>query len=408
MYNMNDKIKILKNILLIIFFYLILFQNPLESVSGIFGNIDEAICISMVIAAIVKCIITRSVNLDNKRINMILCIIFITMLGIAGNLIYGYQLLKYAAKDAILMFKGLAVYISVPILFSNFKVDDYIGMLNIQLKVLSVVTFVLTIANVIFKFLPSDEIRFGFPTQQLIFSHPTYLASFGVLVIALLSVFMKEHKENWKYIVLMSIVMCTTGRSKVIAFIAAYLYVFFIVVVKQRKLNKNDFIIMVVLGSIFAVSQVVSYLTHIYWARSAVTVGSLQVAWDHFPIGTGFGTFANWVSGENYSPIYYNYGFEVVPGLRPDFYDFIADTFWPMILGQFGIMGLILFIIVVFNIYINISKNDDLYNYFGQISLLMYMLILSLAEASFTGPIAVAYLAIIAILGIKNKKTNEF
>lgn len=403
---MSDKIKILNKITLTVFLYLILFQNPLESVSGVFANIDEAICIAMVISAIVKCIITRSINLDSKRINIILCIIFISMLGISGNLIYKYQLLKYAAKDAILMFKGLAVYISVPLLFSNFKVDDYIGVLNIQLKVLSVATFILTVANIIFKFLPSNEVRFGFPTQQLIFSHPTYLASFGILVIALLSVFMKEHKENLKYIVLMAMVVCATGRSKVIAFIAVYMYIFFIIVVKKRKLNRNDFIILIVLGSVFAVGQIISYLNHIYWARSAVTVGSLNVAWDHFPIGTGFGTFGNWVSGENYSPVYYKYGLEVVPGLRPDFYDFIADTFWPMILGQFGIMGLILFFIIVFNIYKGIEGNNDLYNYFGQISLLMYMLILSLAEASFSGPIAVAYLGIIAILGIENKNKH--
>lgn len=403
---MSDKIKILNKITLTVFLYLILFQNPLESVSGVFANIDEAICIAMVISAIVKCIITRSINLDSKRINIILCIIFISMLGISGNLIYKYQLLKYAAKDAILMFKGLAVYISVPLLFSNFKVDDYIGVLNIQLKVLSVATFILTVANIIFKFLPSNEVRFGFPTQQLIFSHPTYLASCGILVIALLSVFMKEHKENWKYIVLMAMVVCATGRSKVIAFIAVYMYIFFIIVVKKRKLNRNDFIILIVLGSVFAVGQIISYLNHIYWARSAVTVGSLNVAWDHFPIGTGFGTFGNWVSGENYSPVYYKYGLEVVPGLRPDFYDFIADTFWPMILGQFGIMGLILFFIIVFNIYKGIEGNNDLYNYFGQISLLMYMLILSLAEASFSGPIAVAYLGIIAILGIENKNKH--
>ena len=77
-----------------------------------------------------------------------------------------------------------------------------------------------------------------------------------------------------------------------------------------------------------------------------------------------------------------------------------------MILGQFGIMGLILFFIIVFNIYKGIEGNNDLYNYFGQISLLMYMLILSLAEASFSGPIAVAYLGIIAILGIENKNKH--
>ena len=403
---MNNKLSIIKKILLFVLFYLALFQNPLEGIKGGFANIDEALCAAILVCALVKVILSRKVELDRRRINIIISIVFLIAIGVAGNIIYKYQLTKYAMKDAILMFKGLIVYISLPILTSDFNIDDYMESLNKQLKIITVVVFLMVISNIFLKYMPGDEVRFGIETQKLFFSHPTYLASFGILVISILSIFMKNHKENWKYILMMSIVVCTTGRAKVIAFLAIYIYLYFIIIFKNRKLNKVDFIILSVLGIAFAIEQVMTYLSHIYWARSAVTIGSMQVAYDHFPLGTGFGTFANWVSGENYSPLYFKYGFEVVPGLRPDFYDFIADTFWPMLLGQFGLGGVLIFVFIIVNIYLNIKDNDDIYNYFGQMSLLFYLIILSLAEASFSGPISVLYFAIITVLSRKKLKVK--
>ena len=395
---MDNKLKIIKNILLGVIFYLALFQNALEGINGKFGNIDELLCVGLVLIALVKLVINRNVKIEHKSIYILISIIFMLMLGFAGNFVYGYQDIKYAMKDAILMFKGLMVYISIPIVFDRFEINDYSKSLNLQLRIIAVLTFIITVANLFLKILPTNEVRFGFATQQFIFSHPTYLASFGVMVIALLSVFSKQYKNNWIYILLMSVAICLTGRTKVVVFLAVYAYIYFLVIMRSRKIGVKDIGILSVLGSVFAAREVIVYLTHIYWARSAITIGSLRVASEHFPLGTGFGTYASWISGEHYSALYYKYGMEVVPGLRPDFYEFIADTFWPMILGQFGIIGLAIFIYIIFNIYKKITENVDIYKYFGQITLLAYMLVLSLAEASFSGPIAVIYFGIIAIL----------
>ena len=54
------------------------------------------------------------------------------------------------------------------------------------------------------------------------------------------------------------------------------------------------------------------------------------------------------------------------------------------------------------NIGLNLKfKNyqDNLYYYFGQILLLLYLLVLSVAEASFSGPIVVMYMVFIGLLG---------
>ena len=76
-----------------------------------------------------------------------------------------------------------------------------------------------------------------------------------------------------------------------------------------------------------------------------------------------------------------------------------------MIIGQFGVLGLGIYIYILLRIYKNIINNDNLDYYFGQILALLYLIILSIAEASFSGPIVVVYMALIAVLG--NKKIGR-
>ena len=76
-----------------------------------------------------------------------------------------------------------------------------------------------------------------------------------------------------------------------------------------------------------------------------------------------------------------------------------------MIIGQFGVLGLGIYIYILLRIYKNIINNDNLDSYFGQILALLYLIILSIAEASFSGPIVVVYMALIAVLG--NKKIGR-
>ena len=188
----------------------------------------------------------------------------------------------------------------------------------------------------------------------------------------------------------MLLVLASTLRFKSIAFIPIYMYLYYIVFKKQRKLQLLDVGILCVLGGVFAISQVMEYFNNPDWARNVLTMNSLNIAKDNFPIGTGFGTYASWASGESYSNIYYDYN---------------INTFWPMIIGQFGVLGLGIYIYILLRIYKNIINNDNLDYYFGQILALLYLIILSIAEASFSGPIVVVYMALIAVLG--NKKIGR-
>ena len=396
----KDKIK------LISLFYFMIFQNVLENYFNVFGILDEAMSAVIVIIAIINILSSRKkyvICKNNKKI--LVSVLALIIIGVIGNLKTDYQTIIPALKDAVCVFKGIITYVFIPLCLSNLKLDEYLTIINNHLKIITGLVFLTVVGNLLFDIFPYYEIRFGIKSQQIFFTHPTYLASFSVIIIILLSVNLREHKENKKYIILMLLVLASTLRFKSIAFIPIYMYLYYIVFIRQRKLQLLDIGILCVLGGAFAISQVMEYFNNPDWARNVLTMNSLNIAKDNFPIGTGFGTYASWASGESYSNIYYDYNISTTWGISPDFYEFIADTFWPMIIGQFGVLGLGIYIYILLRIYKNIINNDNLDYYFGQILALLYLIILSIAEASFSGPIVVVYMALIAVLG--NKKIGR-
>ncbi|HEX6473780.1 MAG TPA: hypothetical protein VF114_01675, partial [Candidatus Limnocylindria bacterium] len=76
-------------------------------------------------------------------------------------------------------------------------------------------------------------------------------------------------------------------------------------------------------------------------ARLALYQGAVWVAEDHFPLGAGLGRYGTWMSRQRYSPIYFQYNLDVVPGLRERRPSAVTDTFWPAILGESGVIGLV-------------------------------------------------------------------
>lgn len=82
-------------------------------------------------------------------------------------------------------------------------------------------------------------------------------------------------------------------------------------------------------------------------ARFALYAGSVVVASDHVPLGAGLGRYGGWISREVYSPVYEEYGLHEIYGLSPENPEFVTDTFWPQILGETGVGGLIAYLVFI-------------------------------------------------------------
>jgi hypothetical protein len=90
-------------------------------------------------------------------------------------------------------------------------------------------------------------------------------------------------------------------------------------------------------------------------ARVALYENSVEIARDYFPLGVGLGRYGSWMSRENYSPVYLEYDMDRYRGLGPARPEeagrrarvaapSATDTFWPAILGEMGVVGLIAYL----------------------------------------------------------------
>jgi hypothetical protein len=128
-------------------------------------------------------------------------------------------------------------------------------------------------------------------------------------------------------------------------------------------------------------------------ARSALYGGSVDIAADYFPLGAGLGRYGSHMSRVEYSPVYAEYGLTRIRGLQEDNPSYVTDTFWPMVLGESGIFGLIGYAIFLGALLVQLwrgigRQTDRLLRTFcvGSLAVLGAALIESLATPMFVAP----------------------
>lgn len=385
--------------LLIIFF---VFQNALSSLFPIFASYYDEI------VTVLFCLVAVSVQLLRKREiykHTVLIILFITLIlgiGLYSNLINDYQIFKYSLIDAFKVIQFILVFIAVKSLNSASSQEKsvLVGVDKI-LKIITVILFALLLLNYQLKVFPTYDERFNLQAQQLFFTHPTYLVSSCILIISLLSINLQKSKGNLIYIHILNLIILSTLRTKGILFVLIYYTILFFIKnkVKIRWYHILSISILVIYTGVSMMYDSLVY--NPYYPRTIMMKYSFEIALDHFPFGTGFGTFGSYVSGEHYSKLYYLYGnIYQYYGLSPENYTAISDTYWPMLLAQFGFLGTIIFIltlIVLFKIFLGTLKHNK-YAFFSIIILFLYLIITSTAESSFSNPYGTAYFFIIALL----------
>lgn len=78
--------------------------------------------------------------------------------------------------------------------------------------------------------------------------------------------------------------------------------------------------------------------------RTVLSIQSFNIAADRFPLGSGGGTYASPPSFQlGYSEVYVKYGVSDLWGATPDNPNFLVDVFWPKIIAQAGVIGLLLY-----------------------------------------------------------------
>ena len=321
------------------------------------------------------------------------------LFGWAGFLAYRYQPLTNALKDFYVNSKFFLA-LGASFLFFDDPQLDFDKMKEKIWPVLNVVTvllFAMTVADLLFDTFSTDT-RGPFRAVKLFYSVQTVLVSVCVFLSAIYLWYYDEKKDRTLLpLGMLSVMMFCTLRVKSMGVIAAVLLIYLFVLRGMKFTGLKRWMkIGLLVFLLFAVAaigyQIINYyvLMGVGSARAMLTLASPFVAWDHFPLGSGWATFGSAFSADPYSPVYGMYRMAGIWGLSADYSAFVSDTYWPMVLGQtgfFGFAGLLLALTVFVK---KVLKMKDMRASFASgLLVLAQLLISSTSESALVNPLAV-------------------
>lgn len=386
----------------VILFYLCIFQTPLSKVLEVFGYADEIIALIAFPIAVIE-LEKNNFVIKKKYGHYLIFLVVFAVAGICGNITYRYQsFFSTALPELFLTVKfWLAIYAGSK-LFKNLEIQAYAYKIYFHIKTVTTLFIVLVLLDNILGIFDST-IRYGLRSTELFYGVPTVFAAICVFLIALLTVIKPYVKGVRKWYIFLLLLMCSTLRSKAFAATLLFLLIYYFVLIKKKKLKLRILILFIPIFLLMGWNQIEYYFfsdIRLDSARYQLLSTALQIMGDSFPIGTGFGTFASYMSGVHYSPVYSLYGISHVNGLREGYGAFISDSYWAMIIGETGCIGLISILIVLYQMFkrISLAKELNFSLYAAGLMVILYLLISSTGESAFANPIAIPLALILGLI----------
>lgn len=366
-------------------FILILYVNILNQYIPGLKYLDEIIAIISIIY----------IFLHLKKINtnfyIILFIIGImTLIALIGNVIFKYQNYQIAIfKDILAFYKFPITFIAIYTWSKNKNLNVAHDVAVKISKVSVVVMFIGCVISIFVDIGLSYGIRHGFRTYKFLYSHPTYL----VYALVIISVILVANQEKYKkksmryYVLQFMTLFCIlfSFRDKGFGYIALF-FVIIVLLPRRKSVKLRYFVGAGLIAFVASYQKLMEYRSWSWSPRNALYMNGLQLALKTFPFGSGFATFNSFISGKYYSKAYYLFGLEMKLGLNPVDYADIGDAQLPYYYTQFGFIGFVLFLFVI---YLLVKKIKILYQNKPMVMksaylLMGYMAIGSLVEAVFT------------------------
>jgi len=404
---------IILSVILLVFFY--------DFFNQYLGFFDEFLALIFSLVILSNLLLKSKIRLYKQEIYNALLLFFIFIIGLTSN--YFTYKANYITQNAAIIgdlisfFKAYIVYFGLRFISNSIDSKRIIDRLSKYFEILFYLLVIFLVVDFFFKIFPQYQ-RFGLTSFQLFFTHTSrYGFAFAFIFIVL---FPKYYKRNNLFLLFILSLGLLSLRVKFFGYFI--LSVLFIYSGKTLfRIPRKTFLIVLTLliisvGLLFK-SQFEMYFDSTKldsgWSRAIVLFYSFRIGNDFFPLGTGFGTYSSYFSGKYYSWVYGLYGIDKVYGISKEYWEFISDQFWPMILGQFGFFGLFSFAGVIYNYFMLFLKQirdfsfKSNYRYIPLLGLIL-LLIDSSSDAVFTQNRAVAMFIIFAlVINIKENKNGK-
>lgn len=396
-----------KLVFFLIVFYML--QDPLGQVIGIINYFDEVLVLVGAVVLLIEGIkhFHEDVYWEKWLIRILICFLLLIVIGICGNIAWGYQKKFYITLD-IVAFMKFFVGLFLGYLFSiNQCSRECKKWLVVLCKVVVWVQFVLTLHEQFFT--PWFEYLDGFGSikaVKLYYTTQTYLSAYSVFCMAVFLLLSEKSKERICYVIMAALPIMLTMRSKAWGF----LILFFVIAIVSKKVVFQTPIwvggMAMPLVIIVAWDKIKLYFvdSNHYSPRLIILQDGLALAQEYFPIGTGFGTFCSVGAAVGGSPVYSMLGMDYTS-------EYIAksinDMYWGYLLGQFGLLGMIAMLTIIFEMVMVTWKLQvqDRSRFLAGMCLVSYILIASIGESPFFASYIIGFAFLLG--GILKHTDNE-
>ncbi|MBA3925442.1 hypothetical protein [Listeria rustica] len=346
--------------LFMILFLFAIFSSLLETINPVLGYVTEVIVFGFMVAAFIKLLFLEKgqvKTLDGWAIaTLLLCSGFCLIAFIPNVFNDAHNTILMQVYTFFSMTKFLLLFYCGRILLKNTRFQSTIPWMKRIAWSFSLLCSGIYLLNLVFPIMTGFDIRFGMSTYAYGFGHPAPFSMVVILFTVLMVFFSLIQKTRlpYLYLLLNLFLVFTAGRSTAIG-----IYVcLFLLLLLFPYIKRLPAYIYVLLGG---------FLVWFSWDRIAAQFGagnteargvllrtSVEIADKHMPFGAGLGMFGSNASRLHYSPLYWEYQISRVWGLSSINPAFITDSYWAMIIGETGILGVIfliaLFIVTAFAI----------------------------------------------------------
>lgn len=364
--------------------------------TSITSNFDEIITVISGMC-LLCCFITS--KLKKRLLPMLVLLMLIIVNGLISNQISGISRNWFQiCVDIVTTIKPFVIFGFI------FQVGKKIEMIQLKrlfsqlAKIILLVFFSCFILNSLRIVEFSDSIVFGIRN----FSMFGFAGNFGILIFSLFGVVVKNDisifRQPYFWICLVMILFCF--KAQAIFFVLLFIVIHILTIANKKKVNLKLVFVAAVAAVPWMLPKLLNYFaTTEYSPRRIFFVDSFILLKKYFPFGTGFGTFGSPIASQDFSPLYLLLGYSNYYGMGAnDETFFLNDNFLASILGQFGFLGIILFLIVSvqllrFLLTNSISSNVLVFNVTSIIALLGT----TIASSFFTSSIGALLVVVVAI-----------
>ena len=335
------------------FFFIITIISPILKEFGLVfipSFYDEFICYLLLFSYL-----TLFKKFPKKYLSLIISFFVINIIS-ALNSSYSIEINRFAL-DTLLFLKPI-LFLIVMVKLSFFLKGSFNFYLIISRSVLLILVLLypLNFVEGVFE----KHYRFGLESYQAFFPNPGYYSNI-VLALGLISSSGKNKKTNLFYLIATILLMLISLRFKSFVVVAFIVLIFFnsriynkvFSFMESRISARKLFSIKSILISlpILGLILIPGYTQFKFYFLSGEATPRL-IFWNeginfflqNFPFGLGPGFFGSAAAKIFYSPVYLELGWDSLWGFSGDSNgtNFLNDNFWPMIIAQYGFLGLII------------------------------------------------------------------